>query len=130
LGAQNQKSFDILLQFQCYWFGRVLYFARYVLTPELMDRDQPGGRLSFLCRLWLNSRKKSIEIPPPLPYFYRGQKSQILTQISIPLLEDFFGNLNKTCQVPIVGVPHSTNRVGEIRWRKGDPKMVPKEQNG
>jgi len=23
LGAQSQKSFDILLQFQYYWFGRV-----------------------------------------------------------------------------------------------------------
>jgi len=66
-------------------FAKLRWPLLILLTPELMYRDRPNGRPSFIYRrwvTWLNSRKIHRNFPTSPLFLLRGNKSQILTQIS------------------------------------------------
>jgi len=99
-----------------------------------MDRERLDGRLSFLCRQWgpwLDPDKSTEILPNPSPFFMGGggKKSQILAQISIPLLfgallflaGGLFQKSKKLVKDQWVGVGPPNSE----KWHKGDPQMGP-----
>jgi len=89
---QSAQSADMQRRLPCWTVrGKDLYFTRVLsfLSPELINEERPEGRPLFAYHMW-GPWRCSIEIDrnsPTLPPFLTwGKKSQILTQISIPLL--------------------------------------------
>jgi len=88
------------------------------LTPEHMDRDQTNGRPSFLRCRW---GPRKIHRNSISPLFYRGRQKNLnfgrnldTTRLWSSVISNWKTSLEiqKTCQGPMVAIPHGTNRVG------------------